>query len=87
MRKKKTPDDTAVPVTDAATEAATESSEVPKYTIGQLRGHSFGLFGVTSSTYDAATNGLDKSVKYAVEEMREHLREYLGTKIFMKGDK
>lgn len=84
--KTKTPEEAVTPVAEPAAEAQTET-EAQKYTIEKLREHCFGLFAVTSSTFDAATNGLTKPDSITVEEMREHLRTFLGTKLNTKGVK
>lgn len=40
------------------------------FTLGQLRAHSRELFGVSTSTFDGATSGLDISAEYTKERIK-----------------
>ena len=51
----------------------TEAAEV-KFSIDKLREHCLALFGVTSSTFDGATYGLNGD--FTVEEMSYHIAEW-----------
>lgn len=54
----------------AETAAATE----PKFPVSRLREKCFVLFGVTTSTFDGATYGLDG--EYTVEEMKDKIAKW-----------
>lgn len=59
--------------TKAAAEVVTKEAEV-KFSIDKLREHCLTLFGVSSSTFDGATYGLDG--EYTVEEMRNIIAKW-----------
>lgn len=53
---------------------ATPKEEAAKFSVEKLRENCLTLFGVTTSTFDGATNGL--SGDYTVEEMRKNIAEW-----------
>lgn len=53
---------------------ATPTKEAAKFTVGKLRENCLTLFGVTTSTFDGATHGLDG--EYTVEEMNKKIAEW-----------
>lgn len=55
-----------------ATEAAT--TPAPKFGIEKLRANCVTLFGVTSSTFDGATHGLEG--EFTVEAMKQTIEEW-----------
>ena len=59
-----------------AVETTKEVSTDPKYSIEKLRSNCLKLFGVTSSTFDGATHGLNgeftvKEIKIVIEKWRK----------------
>ena len=51
----------------------------PKHSLGVLRKNCLALFGVTVSTFDGATHGLDG--EYTVEEIKEKINKWGKTPI------
>jgi len=62
-----------------------ERGKAAKFPIDRLRRDCFKLFGVTESTYDAATYGL--AGEYAVDEMKKRIEEWQKTPIGGKARK
>ena len=52
-------------------------STAPKFTIEKLRSNCLALFGVTSSTFDGATHGLDG--EFTVEEIKNTIEKWKNT--------
>lgn len=46
------------------------------FSLEALRNGSRDLFGVSQSTFDGATCGMDQTQKYAVEEMKNTIEEW-----------
>ena len=58
----------------AKAETATPVIAENKYTIEKLRANCLTLFGVTSSTFDGATHGLND--EYSVEEIKKIIEKW-----------
>ena len=58
-------------------EPVTTADTAPKFTIGRLRENCLTLFGVTSSTFDGATYGLDGT--YTVDETKKAINKWQNT--------
>lgn len=59
----------------AKNETAAETKQAaPKFTVEKLRENCLTLFGVTTSTFDGATNGLDGA--YTVDEMKDKIAKW-----------
>lgn len=71
MKKNQAPGETQIEETAPAVEM------VPRFTIQQLRESARGIFGISQSTYDAATCALDGDGIYTIEQMREHIDNWL----------
>ena len=72
-----------------ATEAAESQSKKspPKFTVAQMRPNCMALFGVTVSTYDGATFGLDSKDKFTVEGMKAKIEGWKKAKPFRPQNK
>lgn len=57
-----------------ATEAETATVTAPKFPVARLREKCYALLGVTTSTFDGATYGLDG--EYTVEEMKDKIAKW-----------
>ena len=57
-----------------ATEAETAPVTAPKFPVANLRKKCYALFGVTTSTFDGATYGLNG--EYTVEEMKDKIAKW-----------
>ncbi len=71
-----------ITIPETTTTTKTKASAVKTFTYDSLRKGSRKLFGITQSTFDGATNDIDQSQKYSVEEIKTHIDEWL-----KKGDK
>ncbi len=60
---------------------APEAAEGRKIPIEKLRRSCVKLFGVTPSTFDGATVGIQPGSKYTIEEMQAHIDKWLNTPI------
>lgn len=60
--------------TATVAETAPATATAPKFTVGRLREKCYTLFGVTTSTFDGATNGLDG--EYTIEEMKNRIAKW-----------
>ena len=60
-------------------EAVEATATAPKFTIEKLRSNCVALFGVTSSTFDGATHGLNG--EYTVDEMKNAIQKWQKTAI------
>ena len=60
-------------------EAVNKTETAPKFSIEKLRSNCLKLFGVTSSTFDGATYGLDG--EFTVEEMKNTIDKWKKSKI------
>ena len=49
----------------------------PTFTAAQLRPSARSLFGISQSTYDGATDGVDPEQQFTVEAMRKHIDKWL----------
>lgn len=58
----------------SAAVAETATATAAKFTVERLREKCFALFGVTTSTFDGATYGLDG--EYTVEEMKDKIAKW-----------
>lgn len=56
-------------------ESPVSSAEKPRFSVATLRASARKLFGVSISTYDAATYKL--TGEYTVDAMREHINKWL----------
>lgn len=56
-----------------------ETTAAPKFSIKKLRENCMKLFGVTTSTFDGATYGLND--EYTVEEMKKTIETWQKTSI------
>ena len=65
-----------------AEESVNTEETAPKFSIGKLRSKCLELFGVTTSTFDGATHGLDG--EYTVEEMKYTIAKWKNTNIKTK---
>lgn len=59
---------------NTATVAETATANAPKFPVARLREKCYALFGVTTSTFDGATYGLDG--EYTVEEMKDKIAKW-----------
>lgn len=59
---------------NTANVAETATVNSPKFTVERLREKCFTLFGVTTSTFDGATYGLNG--EYTVEEMKDKIAKW-----------
>lgn len=74
MKKTETKAVVDAPQVEAVEPVVKTDTVQPKFTAQRLR-ESHLMFGVSTSTYDAATYGLEG--EYTVEEMRKHIKEWL----------
>lgn len=69
----------AQPHVDAADVHVEETQEIahaePEFTIDQLRESARALFGISVSTFDGATHGMDG--EFTVRAMRDHIEKWL----------
>lgn len=49
----------------------------PTFTASQLRPDARALFGISQSTFDGATHGVDAEQKFTVNAMRDHINKWL----------
>jgi len=63
----------------AVAAAAAETAPAPTFSVEALRDKCLRLFGVTVSTFDGATYGLDG--KYTVEEMKNIIAKWLNKEV------
>lgn len=62
--------------------AASETAAAdPVYTLDKLRKYCVELFGVTSSTFDGATNDLDGGKEYTKEDIKRHIESCLAKEV------
>ncbi len=62
--------------TKTATAAAPDKAPAPqRFTVAKLRENCRQLFGVSSSTFDGATNGMTGT--YTVEEIKVHIEKWV----------
>lgn len=57
-----------------ATATAEKTEAQPKFTIEKLRENCYAVFGITKSTFDGATFGLDG--EFTVEEMKTAIEKW-----------
>ena len=62
-----------------------EVSTEPKYSIEKLRSNCLKLFGVTTSTFDGATHGLNG--EYTVKEMKNVIDKWRNTTLKKEANK
>lgn len=74
MKKTETKATVDVPQVEAVEPVVKTDTVQPKFTVQRLR-ESHLMFRVSTSTYDAATYGLEG--EYTVEEMLKHIKEWL----------
>jgi len=70
----------AQPLEAAAKTEKTEKAAAlaePTFTAAQLRSSARSLFGISQSTYDGATDGVDPEQLFTVEAMRKHIDKWL----------
>lgn len=67
---------------DIAEKVVSEAAaSTPAYTLEKLRKYCVELFGVTSSTFDGATNDLDGGKEYTKEEIKRHIETCLAKEV------
>ncbi len=76
MKKAQPPVEAATAKTEQVGEQAAKPAE-PTFSVAQLRPSARVLFGISQSTYDGATCGIDPEQQFTVEAMREHINNWL----------
>lgn len=84
MDEKKTKSKAAAPVEQAATPESPPAPEQPAvnepvFSLERLRRDCFKVFGITSSTFDAATYGL--TGEFTVNALREKIQVFQNTRV------